>query len=214
MKYKGLTLYSVLALVMALLMVAGMVTGGAAEAETTNEGLSGWWRADGDATDSAGSNNGMVYGDTTYTNGVYGQAFVFDGDGDYVEIPDAPSLSPAEMTLSAWVKVEGGSGDRDIVSKDGESAERQYLITVNSTNRFRAHVWTLSGLAWVDGTTVVAPGTWYHVAQTYDGSTLRLYVNGALEGMAALAGPPVTTSQPVRIGGGAPAGTPPSTSPG
>ncbi len=84
MKHKGLTLFSELALVMALLMVAGMVTVGVAEAQTTNEGLSGWWRAEGDATDSAGSNDGTVLGDTTYTNGVYGQAFVFDGDGDYV----------------------------------------------------------------------------------------------------------------------------------
>jgi hypothetical protein len=44
---------------------------------------------------------------------------------------------------------------------------------------------------------------------TYDGAALKLYVNGNLDAHKAVTGPIIVTSQPVRIGGGAPAGSPP-----
>ena len=43
---------------------------------------------------------------------------------------------------------------------------------------------------------------------TYDGSSLALFVDGALDGSMAVSGSIITTTQPVRIGGGAPAGAP------
>ncbi len=56
---------------------------------------------------------------------------------------------------------------RDLVSKDGEGFDRQFILTISRDyGTFRAAVSTASGLYYVDGQTVVQPGTWYHVAMT------------------------------------------------
>jgi hypothetical protein len=127
-----------------------------------------------------------------------------------MEVPDAPDLNPTNaLTLETWVYVTGNEYDhRDIISKDGESADRQFILTVSDQNTFRAHVGAAEGLVWFDGATTVALNTWYHVAMTYDGTDLTLYVNGVLDGLETLVtgGPTITTTQPVRIGGGAPPG--------
>jgi len=51
------------------------------------------------------------------------------------------------------------------------------------------------------GTAALALNTWSHLAATYDGTTLRLYVNGALAGSRAVASPLITSTGVLRIGG-------------
>ena len=67
-------------------------------------GLVSWWGGDNNALDIIGTNNGALHGDATYAAGKVGQAFSFDGSGDYVSIPDQPSLNPtAAITVDAWI---------------------------------------------------------------------------------------------------------------
>jgi hypothetical protein len=56
---------------------------------------------------------------------------------------------------------------------------------------------------WARGTARLPAGEWTHLAVTYDGSLIRLYVNGTLQGTQAQTGPLVTSSQPLRLGGDA-----------
>ena len=51
------------------------------------------------------------------------------------------------------------------------------------------------------GANALALNTWTHLAATYDGATLRLYVNGVQAGSRSLTGPIVTSNSPLRIGG-------------
>jgi concanavalin A-like lectin/glucanase superfamily protein len=145
----------------------------------------------------------------TFATGKVGQAFSFDGIDDYVHVPDAPSLNPSTISIEAWVYVTGNPGGftMHIVDKDDVASERQYILEVGPDfSFFESHVWTSSGQHFVIGASSVQLFTWYHVATTYDGHVLTLYVNGRLDGSMPADGPLVITSVPVIIGmsGGTP----------
>jgi pimeloyl-ACP methyl ester carboxylesterase len=173
-------------------------------------GIVGWWSGEEDASDVSGNgNNGILSnGAVSGGPGQVGKGFVFNGNSN-VQIANTPILNPTSaITLEAWIRPTGGSGQhRDIIGKDGESSQRQYLMTVSDINRVRGHV-TASGnpFLWIDGATNVPLNTWAHAVTTYDGTTLKVYMIGVLDGSRAISGAIVSTAQPLRIGGGAPAG--------
>src|SRR5206468_2316498 len=55
----------------------------------------------------------------------------------------------------------------------------------------------------LNGTAAVPTGVWTHLAASYDGTTLRLYVNGAQVSQSAVSGSIAASSSPLRIGGNA-----------
>jgi len=174
-----------------------------------NDGLAGYWTFDEAvgivANDVSGNGNtGAINGGATFGPGHVNTGLSFNGVDQNVVIPDSASLNPtAAITISTFVQAGGLTGD--IVGKDGETFDRQYLInTMNG--HFRAHVGTTTGFWVLDGASTVASGSQHHVAMTYDGATLKLFVDGALDGSMAVTGAIVPTTQPVRIGGGAPTG--------
>ena len=161
-------------------------------------GLVGYWTAEGNADDNIqDGNHGTLQNGATFATG---QAFSFDGTDDFVQIWDDPSLNPGQISVAAWAYVTGKHGQhRAIVSKDDDD-NRQYLLTASDANRFRAHVGVPSGFEHFDGATTVQLYKWYHVAMTYDGSSLNLYVNGVLDGSKAVTGAILPTPEVVRIG--------------
>src|SRR5262245_7087316 len=73
--------------------------------------LKHWWKADGDAVDSVAANNGALAGNTAFATGHSGQAFGFDGNGDYVSVPDAADHWPSDsFTVDAYAKTSVGTG--------------------------------------------------------------------------------------------------------
>jgi hypothetical protein len=191
-------------------LVISLIFTGQSFAKLDPETCVGIWLFDegkGDVVkDSSGKgNDGKIKG-ATWTKGTFGKALEFNGTDNFVEVPDAPNLNPTKtMSMGCWVYIAGNVGQhRDIISKDGESGERQYLLTASDINKFRAHIWTPDGVArYFDGKITVELNTWYHVAQTYDGITLKLYVNGQEDNKQDFPGGIIVTKQPVRIGGGA-----------
>src|SRR5882762_8436037 len=71
---------------------------------TPPSGLVSWWKAETNALDQAGGNNGTLVGDTTFAPGRVGQAFVFDGSGDAVDVGNPTNLQLQNFTIEAWVK--------------------------------------------------------------------------------------------------------------
>ena len=92
---------------LALVLIATATLG---LAPTAHAALIHEWQGDGNANDSVGTNNGSLFGDTTFTTGLSGQAFSLDGNGDDVEVPDDPShYFTGSFTIDAWEKTTDGS---------------------------------------------------------------------------------------------------------
>jgi hypothetical protein len=154
------------------------------------------------ATDSSASGlNGTISGPTRVTTGRFGSALNFDGVNDIVNIADANALDLTNgMTLEAWVNPAAITGWRTVLLKE-KAGDLVYGLYSNSDlNRPTAHV-QVGGDRSASGTAQVALNTWTHLAATYDGTTVRLYVGGTQVGTRAVSGAMAASTQPLRIGG-------------
>jgi hypothetical protein len=123
---------------------------------------------------------------------------------NHVQVPSSASLNPTtQMTLEAWVNPSSLNGPLQGIAgswDDVTGGRRTYFLWIQS-DRFAFYV-SHNGEDFpnVVSTTTVQTNQWYHVAGTFDGTTMRLYVNGILEAAAASPGPINTNSQPFYIG--------------
>ncbi|MBI2530552.1 MAG: PKD domain-containing protein [Candidatus Diapherotrites archaeon] len=135
------------------------------------------------ASDSSGNgNNGTLTNGPTWTSsGVFGNALHFDGVDDHVLIPNSAGLGPNVVTAAAWVKLDSypGGSYGAVIGKYGGS--NGYLLSIRPDGQ--AQFWvgndavSIAAYTWA---TTLQLNTWYHVAGTYDGSAVKIYLNGAL----------------------------------
>ncbi len=126
-------------------------------------------------------------------------ALLFDGASKYVSTGTINLSGPA-LTLECWVKantfkaaspfissimgIEDGNNTAQIRLGDaGITADRpQFALTVNGGTRK------------LNATSTLTANTWYHLAATYDGAVMRLYINGVLDGSLTIAGTAVANA--------------------
>ncbi len=132
---------------------------------------------------TANDNDGTVSG-ASWVDGKLGKALSFDGT-DYVIVSDSSLLEPDRITVEAWVKKSGTPGNhRYIVSKylpTKPGSYSSYGLYTASSGGLRFYIGLSS--TWVaspDAGTGVWDGDWHHVAGTYDGFAVKLYVDGEL----------------------------------
>ncbi|MBD2144469.1 LamG domain-containing protein [Sphaerospermopsis sp. FACHB-1194] len=129
---------------------------------------------------------------------------MFDGKDDYVEIPYNQSLNPNLFTVSSWVKVTGGQGRfRSVITSRVTKDSAGYIIYAGDNNKWQA--WVGNGSDWeiVNNNDIpVVLNVWTHIASTFDGKQLKLYVDGKEVGSKNVVYAP-NTRCPLRIGAGA-----------
>jgi glucose/arabinose dehydrogenase/fibronectin type 3 domain-containing protein len=181
-------------------------------APPTPPGLVGAWAfGEGSGTttaDASGNENvGTLTGASWTTQGRYGNALSFNGAGNLVRVASSASLNvTSAMTLSAWIRPTANqSGWRTILQRQPDA---YFLNASNSAGPLRpAGGATLGGnTQYLSGPTANPVNAWSHVALTYDGAALKLYVNGTQVATKAATGAIQTTTNPLWIGGNQPYG--------
>jgi hypothetical protein len=144
--------------------------------------LVAYWKADGNALDSADAHTGTLSNGTTYTTGISGQAFQFDGTDDYVNVPDAADLRLTTVTLTAWVKRTRLDAVDHILEKGGDWAtgEPNYGFGLHSLFNNMFFFWYDGGWR---GTPGPADYEWHqYAAVAVDGQVDPiLYIDGAAQ---------------------------------
>jgi chitodextrinase len=157
------------------------------------------------AADLSGrGNNGTLFGPSWAPTGKSGGALSFDGVDDLVTVADAASLDLSTgMTLEAWVRPTTNASWRTVVTKE-QAGNLVYGLFSNSDTTQPSSIVSIGSNPIQD--IVRAPGalalsTWQHLATTYDGSTLRLYVDGVQVGTRTVSGAMPNSTGPLQIGG-------------
>jgi len=141
--------------------------------------LIGLWHFDTDANDSTANHNNGTFMDNAYlTTGYFGNAVSFDGSGDYVEVSGTDSLEPSNVTVECWVKSSTIKSYQYIVAKYYTGSYASYGLYTGSSKGLFFYVSDGSYSLSNDAGTGVWDGEWHHIAGTYDGSILKLYVDG------------------------------------
>ncbi|MEY2527898.1 MAG: hypothetical protein QOE73_2669 [Verrucomicrobiota bacterium] len=162
-------------------------------------GMVSWWPGDDNANDIQDGNDGTLQNGATFAPGKVGQAFSFDGVDDFVNVPDSPSLNQQTFTIDAWIKTGGitnGGVEGFIAAKSGTDASSGYEFGVETPAQGGHLRFALNGGAGgadFSGTISVTDNAFHHVAATYDGATMKLFVDGNLDAQKAVA---VTISYP------------------
>ncbi|HKO37470.1 MAG TPA: LamG domain-containing protein, partial [Solirubrobacterales bacterium] len=154
------------------------------------------------AEDLAGENDGVVEGAEWFEKGKYGKALLFDGPETCVTVPHHDDLQLSEeMTVEAWVKPSSLS-DQPILYKSAWG-NLGYALGISFFNYAKPEGLIGEGVGKYED--VVSPNpveknVWRHLAFSYDGATMRLYVNGQLVASQAQSTPPPTGEGPLAIG--------------
>ncbi len=171
---------------------------------STGDIVSYWKFDEGSGTsvnDSADGNQGTISG-AAWVPGRIGSALSFDGN--VVTIPDAANLTILDqVSVEAWVKISafGGGDQNTIIAKwrDSSPDSHNYYLGLLRSGPAIFYV-GINGNIYGGASQPLQTNQWYHLAGTYDGAAVKLYVNGVLANSQSAIGTLWTGSTPVYIG--------------
>jgi hypothetical protein len=150
-------------------------------------GSTGCWPGDGTTDDIVGGRDAELVDDAGFVEGVVDQAFILDGEGDYVNVPHDPALNlgTGDFTVSLWVYFNDTSEEQVLIEKwiqnmnGPEENSVGWTLTKLDSNVLRLALDDYSGEIDVDSDVLSIPiETWTHFAATRKSGIITLYMNG------------------------------------
>jgi hypothetical protein len=142
-----------------------------------------WWKGDGNANDSVGSNDGTLNGaGSGYGVGRVGQAFSFNGTAQqYVSVPDSSTFNIGSRgnSISFRVKLNAlpPGGKLYYLVNKWVVGQEDKVVSVDSGGRVNYFLYGANASA-LTSDAVLKVGQWYHVMVTWDYVVQRIYING------------------------------------
>lgn len=162
-------------------------------------GLISWWKAENNANDSLGANNGTLVNGATFAQGMVGQAFSFDGVDDYVSLPDSSNwdFGIGDFTIEGWINTSTPNATMRLISA-GSQADGAYNLWAfgygnnsvwGSGNRLNFAVYDADGYPYTDlnsNEITINANQWHHIAVVRSGTDLIFYFDGQQKGIASI----------------------------
>lgn len=183
-----------------------------------NQGLAAYYPFNGNVKDSTvNGNDGTIMGAPSLTSNRWNQpntCYRFNGNGDYIRVPDDSTLKPAvALTISAWVLCEDTSSWNVVACKraaHNENPYNSYILyasgSANKPQNWSFIVSTSKNTSFdVTQTSQIKTSQWVHLVGTYDSSTangpnLKLFVDGQLVSSRIATGSVYYSDSSLRIG--------------
>jgi hypothetical protein len=155
--------------------------------------LIGWWKFDegsgGDVNDSSGNGHHgtleILDVNVWWVDGVNDVNYALDFDGGRVRVPDVQELRPLDqVSVCAWIKYSDEQNNGRVVAKGADDKET-YQLKVDEDDDLRFSVRdgndpNVDEYEAQSNADALDRDEWVHVAGTYDGNSLKAYVNGEL----------------------------------
>jgi len=159
-------------------------------ANLQNADLVGLWHMDGNWMDYSGNgNHGSASGGATFNcNHMAGtMSASFNGSSSYVEVKNTSQINPSLITVGAWVKSNTTTWNnygfllskRDAYILHPQSGSKEITFYIFSSGNWRSVTYNDPGLNITD---------WHYYAATYDGNTIKLFIDGVLKSSTVYAG--------------------------
>jgi hypothetical protein len=155
------------------------------------------------AADASGNSNTATLSAATWAAAHTGSGLSLNGTTGYASALDSASLDIAgNGTTEAWVKLSALNKWHGIIGKgdNNTNESHNYALEVDNNNLVECILGNGTTSVTATSTTALITGTFYHLACTWDGTNLKLYVNGSLNRTVAQTLTPAANTSPFYIG--------------
>ncbi len=166
---------------------AAVAKGKSLSLDVVTKDLVAYWNFDNcDATDDSGNgNNGTIQGNPECVAGIKGKTFEFDGADDHMEVTDSPILDiKNQITVAHWFKITTPQVFTFMISKGLSPGTFVWATRVDTPKSLYFDIRTANHgtkAAFFYGSDNLNDGKWHHIAGTFDGLLVKIYLDGCLK---------------------------------
>lgn len=154
--------------------------------DNTETSIESYWKMDessGNAADSVASNTATNVGTVVYSSGKINNGADLNGSSQYFTFPTMPKLGSGPWSVNAWVKTSASGSIKEFLFWGTGTTGNGIDIYMSAANKLTANFFGGGGIA--TSTTSINTNAWVMCTITYDGTNIKVYVNGTLENTGA-----------------------------